>query len=265
MRGETPGHAPDMAEKPPRKLDRLAVEAMAERGEKNYEHSDLKDLDLAELDLEGASFRGADVRGLILYRTEGEQKKETNIRGTDWTDATFADLGPQTVFQYVNAERATFGFSETLADRRNRLAEAGVRPAAEDTGGFLNFDGRGANFRDSSWRNVDFGGELDADGRPAPGYEALFTASDLSGATFDGASLKGIYWSDAIIDRVTVKDPDSLSGLTIRADQVPALADGIVLTDTQDQAAWEELRRAEGDAAALRKRFGALIIEKGER
>jgi len=87
---------------------RAVIEAMLERGEKNFESRDLRDLDLAELDLEGASFRGADARASRCNRLEGDQAGETNIRGTDWTDATIADLGPQAVFQYVNAEQAAF-------------------------------------------------------------------------------------------------------------------------------------------------------------
>lgn len=242
------------------KMDREAIRVALERGEMVFEGRDLKDLDLTELPLEGTSFRGADVRGLRLCREAGEpQEARTNIRGTDWTDAVFADTG-LTLFRDVDAERARFGFSESLQERRGRLAQQGTF-GPEDSGAYYGFDGRAGMFRGTEWREIDFGGSLDADGNPVEGMEAMFAQADLSNATFIGVDLTGIDWSDRVkIENIIIQYPASLRGLTITKQQAESLARGIRISNELETEAWEKEKEEKGDVRALQEFFGVIVI-----
>jgi hypothetical protein len=258
MPGEFGGYPPDFAAVAEKRMSRDSVRASLEMGEKNFDGRDLRDLDLAELELAGALFRGADVRGLQLCRDNREQ---TDISDTDWTDAVFADLGPNAVFQYVRAERAVFGFSETLADRKKRLDTFVPNPTAKDVGAYNNFDGRGANFKSSRWSNIHFGGEVDADGQPREGWESLFQMTDFSEAKFIGVDLTGIDWSrEVIIENITMQDPVSLRGLLIAATQLEWLAKGIRFSSEENTDKWNKARKEKGDAIALQEFFGVIVV-----
>src|SRR4030043_2156010 len=136
------------------KLSRQEVEYIIKQGE-NLKNFDLQNLDLAGLNLEGISFRGSDVRGVIFFKQTSNannqaEKITTNLKNTDWTDALFArfDLNEQENegnFIKVNAQSATFGFTENLAARRERQQierqEKKKIPTEKDSGAYLNFIG----------------------------------------------------------------------------------------------------------------------------
>lgn len=268
MPGEFGGYSPDVVEMVVKRMSRESVETALERGEKNFDGKDLRDLDLAELVLAGASFRGADVRGLQLRHGTGkgvDEEPRTDISGTDWIDAVFADTG-ETAFRYVNAENAKFGFSESLNERRVRLAAKGIF-GPEEVGAYYGFDGRAGVFRGTTWKEIDFGGSVDDAGNPVEGplVEALFAYADLTDATFIGVDLTGIDWSDNVaIEGVTIKDPASLRGLTINASQVDVLAAGVRITHEGERDAWEAERQEKGDAKALQEFFGVIVVVKEE-
>ncbi len=268
MPGEFGGHSPDFDKAAAARMSRESVDAALERGEKIFDGKDLRDLDLAELALVGASFRGTDVRGLRLRHGKGkgiEDEPRTDISGTDWTDAVFADTG-ETAFRYVNAENAKFGFSEPLNERRLRLAAKGTF-GPEEVGAYYGFDGRAGVFRGTTWKEIDFGGTLDEEGNPIEGdiVEALFAQADLSDAAFINVDLTGIDWSDRVlIEKITIQDPFSLRGLTITPSQVDALAAGIKITHEGDMDAWKTERQDKGDAKALQEFFGVIIVSPKE-
>jgi len=240
-----------------KKLTREEVESRLERGD-SLENLNLKDLDLAGLDLEGRSFRGSDIRGMALYR---ESKRgdgtlieaRTNIRNSDWTDATIADLGEGVFFGRVDAEGATFGYTENLASRRKRHKESGKAPTAEDTGGLFGFDGSKGNFKKTIWRNVDFGG--------GSGYESIFPKADLSQSLIEGSDLTEMDFSTAKIDGIKIKDPMSLHGMKINEEQISSMAQAIELTDKKCQSEFLEEVKSSGQQKALEDYFGIVIIE----
>lgn len=244
-----------------KKITREEVDARLASGE-NFENFDLKDLDLAGLDFEGKSFRGSDIRGICFYGEKlGKDGKTiemiTNLRRADFTDATIGDFGPEAIFGRVEAEGATFGFTESLISRRNRhakLKESGERPEAADSGGLYNFNGGGGNFRKTKWSNVDFGG--------GSGYEALFPGADLSEAEIIGSDLSDIDFSTTKIDGIKIKDSLSLRGLTIAEDQVETLANAIELSNEKERREFAEEIKQKGPRKALEEDFEVVIIEE---
>ena len=240
------------------KINREEVEAKLARGE-NLESLDMKDLDLAGLNSEGKSFRGSDIRGVIFY---GEKRSEegkiieliTNLRRADFMDTTIGDLGPETIFGRVEAEGAIFGFTESLISRRKRHAtmnKSGERPEAADSGGLYNFNGGGGNFRKTKWNNIDFGG--------GSGYEAIFPGADLSEAEIVGSDLAGLDFSTTKIDGIKIKDPLSLQGLIITAEQVDTLVRAIELSDENERQKFAEEVKQKGPRKALENYFGIII------
>lgn len=212
-----PGEFPPRTERP--QLTRADVEERLGRGE-HLEGVSLVDLDLAGLELRGKRFCESDVWGLQLHRSADETTLEvtTDIRDTDWTDAAFASIGQETFFGRVNAEGATFGFTETLAARRQRHAASGQPPSDRDSGSYHNFNGIEGNFRRTTWRNIDFGG--------GTGYDALFTEADLTDAVIDGCNLGGLDLTTATITGMEFRDGCWLRGMRIRADQMEAVLSG---------------------------------------
>ena len=158
-----------MAEHPPsperNRLTRADVDERLARGEQ-FERANLHDLDLAGVGLRGRNFRESLVYGIQLHSGDPEDERRTDIRETDWTDAAMASAGAETFFGRVNAEGATFGFVESLVTRRNRQAASGKAPDEHDSGAYYGFNGAEGNFRNTTWRNIDFGG--------GTGYEARF-------------------------------------------------------------------------------------------
>ena len=252
---------PEPVPENPRKITREEVEARLARGE-NLEKLDMKDLDLAGLDFEGESFRGSDIRGACFYgEKQGENGKTievpANLRRADFTDAVIGDYGPETIFGRVEAEEATFGFTEDLTSRRNRHAKlkgSGERPEATDSGEYYNFNGGGGNFRKTRWNNIDFGGGPDCDG-----CEALFPGADLSEAEIIGCDLAGIDLSTTKIDGIKIKDPISLQGLIITEQQADTLAKAIELSDEKKRQKFAEEIKQKGPKKALEDYFRVNI------
>jgi len=241
----------------PKKLTRAGVEGRLERDE-SLENLDLRDIDLAGLDLEGQSFRGSDIRGMILYgkeKGEGDTiiERRTNIRDSDWTDATIADLGEGVFFGRVDAEGATFGYTESLVSRRKRHKKAGKAPTAEDTGGLFGFDASQGNFKKTIWRNVDFGG--------GSGYESIFPKADLSQSLIEGSDLGEIDFSTIKINGIKIKDPISLRGMKINEEQISSMAQAIELSDEKCQSGFLEEVKSSGQQKALEDCFGVVIVE----
>ncbi|MBI5071849.1 hypothetical protein HZB93_03095 [Candidatus Falkowbacteria bacterium] len=240
------------------KITREEVEARLARGE-NLENLYLVDLDLAGLDFEGKSFRGSDIRGVYFY---GEKRDEngkiieliTNLRRSDFTDTTIADTGQDTIFGRVEAEGATFGFTEDLISRRNRHAamnNSGERPDAADSGGLYGFNGGGGNFKKTKWDNIDFGGDS--------GSEALFPGADLSEGEIVGSDLSGLDLSTTKIDGIKIKDPLSLQGLIISEQQIDTLAKAIELSDEKERQKFAEEVKQKGSRKALEDYFKVII------
>jgi len=188
-----------MTEHPPsperNRLTRAEVEERLARGEQ-FERADLHDLDLAGVGLRGRNFRESLVYGVQLHSGDPEDERRTDIRETDWTDAAMASAGAETFFGRVNAEGATFGFVESLVARRNRQTASGKAPDERDSGAYYGFNGAEGNFRNTTWRNIDFGG--------GTGYEARFENADLTGATFEECDLTGIDLSTARTDGIRI-------------------------------------------------------------
>lgn len=259
-------YRPTLETEKPKKITREEVEARLARGE-NFENLDMKDLDLSGLDFEGKSFRGSDIRSVVFYGEKlGEDGKiielVTNLRRADFIDATIADTGPETIFGRVEAEGATFGFTEDLTSRRLRHAamkNSGERPEAADSGGLYNFNGGGGNFKKTRWNNIDFGG--------GSGYEALLNGADLSEAEIADCDLSGIDLSTTKIDGIKIKDPLSLRGLIITEQQVITLIEAIELSDKdedkeffgdEDKTFFEEIEQ-KGPRKALEDYFKVII------
>lgn len=251
---------PEAAAEKLEKITREEVEARLARGE-NLENLYLVDLDLAGLDFEGKSFRGSDIRGVYFY---GEKRDEngkiieliTNLRRADFTDVTIADTGQDTIFGRVEAEGATFGFTEDLISRRNRHAamnNSGERPDAADSGGLYGFNGGCGNFKKTKWNNIDFGGDSDS--------EALFPGADLSEGEIISSDLAGLDFSTTKIDGIKIKDPLSLRGLIISEQQIDTLAEAIELSDERERQKFAEEIKQKGPRKALEDYFGITIAQ----
>jgi uncharacterized protein YjbI with pentapeptide repeats len=244
-----------------KKMTREEVEARLARGE-NLENLDMKDLELAGLDFEGKSFRGSDIRGVCFYgEKQGEDGKTVeipaNLRRADFTDTTIGDFGPEAIFGRVEAEGATFGFSEDLISRRKRHAElkkSGERPGAADSGGLYNFNGGGGNFKKTRWANIDFGG--------GSGYEAIFPGANLSEGEIIGSDLAEINFSTTKIDNIKIKDPLSLRGLVITEQQTDTLANAIELSNEKERSEFAGEIKQKGLRRALEDYFGIVISEQ---
>lgn len=241
---------PEQEVKKLKKLTREEVISKLERGE-DLENLSLTDLNLAGLNLEGKSFRGSDIRGLSLYAKA--QSEGTNIKNADFTDTTIADLGPEALFQEVEAEGAKFGYTEDLISRKKRLKESGQAPRAEDTGGLFGFNGLRGNFRKTKWTNIDFGG--------GSGYEAYFPEADLSQSIIAGSDLSGIDFSETNIDSIKIIDPLSLRGLKINEKQIESVAQAIELSNQKAQSEFLQATNKEGPKKALKDYFGIIIVE----
>lgn len=248
---------PESEVEKPKKLIREEVESRLERGD-SLENLDLTNLDLAGLNFEGRNFRGSDIRGITLYREEQREdgtfiEIRTNIRGADFTDVTIADLGPEVFFGRVDAEGATFGYTENLAHRRKRHKESGKAPTAEDTGGLFSFNGSEGNFKKTVWSNIDFGG--------GSGYESIFPDADLSESIMEGPDLTEMDFSATKIDDIKIKDPISLHGMKINEQQILSVVQAIELTDEKYQSEFLEEVRKSGQRKALKDYFGIVIVE----
>ncbi len=252
------GAPPEVAAEKLKKLTREEVEVRLARGE-NLEDLYLVDLDLAGLNFEGKSFRGSDIRGVYFY---GEKRGEdgkiieliTNLRRADFTDVTIADTGQDTIFGRVEAEGATFGFTEDLISRRNRHAamnNSGERPEAVDSGGLYGFNGGGGNFKKTKWNNIDFGG--------GSGCEAIFPGADLTDAEIVGSDLAGIDLSTTKIDNIKIKDPLSLQSLVITEQQADTLAMAIELSDEKERQEFSEEVKQRGPRKALEDYFKVIV------
>lgn len=251
------GVSPEDEAGKPKKLTREEVEDRLTRGE-SLENLDLKDLDLAGLNFEEKKFRGADIRGICFYGEKqgggGTVELVTNLQRANFTDATIGDFGPETIFGRVEAEGATFGFTENLVSRRKRHAlmnNSGERPEASDSGGLYNFNGGGGNFRKTKWNNIDFGG--------GSGYEAIFPGADLSEAEIVGSDLAGLDFSTTKIDGIKIKDPLSLQGLIIAEQQTDTLAGAIKLSNERERQEFSDEVKEKGSREALEDYFRIII------
>ncbi|MBI3335798.1 MAG: pentapeptide repeat-containing protein [Candidatus Portnoybacteria bacterium] len=254
---EMGGKPPGQEAETPKKLTREEIEERLARGE-DMENLILTDLDLAGLNFEGKSFRGSDIRGMILYREERKEdgtifEVRTNVKNTDWRDATIADLGVEVFFRRVDAEGAIFAYTEDLTSRRQRHGISDEPPMPEDTGGLFNFNGREGNFKRTKWISVDFGG--------GSGYEAIFTGADLSESIIESSDLAQMDFSTANIEGIKIKGQLSLQGMKINEHQVSSLVRGIELTDETERLEFLELVKGRGEAEALKEYFGIIIVE----
>jgi uncharacterized protein YjbI with pentapeptide repeats len=230
-----------------------------------FEGMDLKDLDLTGLDLSGRSFRGSDVRGLCLFRGEipaGETDEITNIENTDWTDAIIEAYAPSNCeFASVRAENSVFGFSETLFQKGEKMAEKekqGSKVEPIDRGMYLGFNGSRGNFKNSKWNNIDFQGGNE--------YGAMFYHANLSGAKFDGCDLKGLNWSLSNIEgiEINIYDPDSLTGFIINQRQVHSLVKAIKFMDKAYREGIENEMKKKTAEDVLWDSFGVNVVQIDE-
>lgn len=217
---------------------------------KNLENLNLTDLDLSGLNFEEKSFRGSDIRGVTLYNPE--QAEGTNIINANFTDTIIADFTSEAFFAKVNAEGATFGFTQDLKARRKRWQESSQRPEANDTGGLHNFNGSAGNFRKTKWQNADSGGGSD--------YDALFVDADLSQAEFISCDLRKIDFSETKIDNIKIIDPVSLNGLKINGEQIHTVIKALHFTDINDQSDFLNDLKINGAQKVLEETFGVKII-----
>ncbi|MDD5251003.1 MAG: pentapeptide repeat-containing protein [Patescibacteria group bacterium] len=260
----TAGQSPEnLPEQPTRQvLSREEVAARLERGE-HLEKVALTDLNLAGLNLRGCSFCGSDVRGLKLF--DGRTGELTDIRETDWTNADFADFQKWTVFDYVQAKGARFGFSESLADRKARLsalrAEGKTVLDWRDGGMFLNFHGREADFAQTTWTNINMAGS-ESSGLARFVTTVLFDGASLINARFIACDMSGINLSKSNIKGIRIEDPVGLAGLRITEEQVEDIADGIVYTDSEQRRKLFDMLEAVGKRRCLTDHFGAVIAGK---
>jgi uncharacterized protein YjbI with pentapeptide repeats len=235
----------------PKKLTRQDVIGRLEQGE-DLNDLDLKDLNLAGLALAGKSFKRSDIRGMSLYEERDGANGTiieitTNIQGADFTDAIIADTAQGTDFYSVDAEGATFGYTESIVSRRISHPK--------DGGGLFRFDGRGGNFKRTRWTNTDFGG--------GTGFEAMLEGADLSGAVMEGCLLAEIDLSKTNIEDISIigTPPLFLNAIKINAQQVKSLAQAIKLTDEKEQSRFEEEIRDNGQRKALEDHFGTIIVK----
>ena len=243
--GDVPPEALEPQQAARRIMSREDVIALLEKGEELEEVS-LLDQDLSGLKLDGESFRRSDARGLKLFREKEEGQYEiAEIRNTDWTDADIADLSSPAIFCGVEAEGARFGFSETLSDRKARLAAEGKSPSWNDCGGYHNFVGNNGGFVKTRWLNIDFGGPS--------GYEAVFQGADFIDAVFEGCALSGLDLSEARLTGVKIINPHSIDGLIISERYAEDVASGLQLARAEDQEEFTRLVQEVGAKNALEK------------
>jgi uncharacterized protein YjbI with pentapeptide repeats len=219
--------------------------------EENLDGFDLADLDLSGLNLERKSFRGTDARGLRLYNLE--KKEETNIRNADFTDAIMSSVGNETVFATVQAEGATFGYTETLLARQKRYKQLGEVMPETDNGGYYNFIGNKGNFQKTKWINIHFGGGSD--------NEASFMDTDLTDAIIEAGDLSNFDLSQTKIDNIKIKDPVAISGLRINEEQTDTLAQAFELSNQEAAEEFRQLIERNGPRKALEEFFEIVIIE----
>jgi uncharacterized protein YjbI with pentapeptide repeats len=237
------------------KITKQEIGARLARGEKKLEKLDLCDVDLAGLDLKNISFRGSDIRGLNLYRESKEgQWNITNIQETNWTDATVASIGNGAFFVRVEAEKAVFGFTEKIEQRRKNFKTLGRTPFDSESGQYQNFNGNGGNFKNTQWTNIDFGG--DAQG----GLEASFYQADLSASVFIGCDLSYLDFSETKIENIKIIDPYLLQGLSINSKQIPIIIAAITLTDKKQMDEFRDEISSKSAQKALEDYFEIQIV-----
>lgn len=205
--------------------ERLTLRLVAERlsAQENFENTDVSNLDLAGLPSQHKKFRSVEASNLRLYRKAAGSQAEitTDLTGSDWTDANLTSESGDTLFIKVQAEAATFGFSQSLAARRQenqQRAEHGDTVSSNEMNALFGFNGSGGNFKKTRWNHIDFGG---AD------YGAYFKQADFKGATFEGCDVSGIDLSSAQLEGVLIKDPIGLDGLKIAEKDVLSVAQGL--------------------------------------
>jgi len=239
------------------KITRADIEQKLMSGE-NLENLDLKDLDLSGLQLGGISFRGSDLRGVILYNYNSVEDIETttDISHSDLTDTIMADVGEGCNFFRVQAEGATFGFSETLAERRRRhreqLEKSDETILITDSGALFGFDGQEGNFRQTRWVNVDFGGGTQIDG-------ADFLGADLTGATMEGCDLSGLDLSDTKIDDLKFVGFNLLDNLKISENQINIFIRALENSGTAT-AEFKSLIDSGDPVEALKRSYGIIVV-----
>ena len=183
----------------------------------------------------------------------------TDIRNTDWTDATFASAGEFSSFRGVNAENAKFGFGITLEERQEmivRIQKEEKRPPNEyKYGGYFGFEGRDGNFKNTKWTNIDFGG--------GSGYEAFFPGANFEGTTFDNCNLSEIDLTGCNLERMkfNINDASYLQGMIIGKDQINAVSQGITLSDSTKQQEFETIKSALGSLRALEIYFRLEVAD----
>ena len=220
----------------------------------NFDDVSIAELNMARFILDGKSFKRADARGLALYFEDNEDRREAaDIRNTDWTDADLGDSERAADFRYVEAAGSTFGFTETLKARRERLIASDKGWNWNDCGAYNRFVGNEGNFQRTRWDNIDFGGET--------GTEALFINADLEGAVFQGCALRGIDLSWCNLKDVRIIAPASLAGMTIGKKFIADVANGISFCGTTTQENWLTARAEKGDEAALKDFCLIEIVE----
>ncbi|MFA5188127.1 MAG: pentapeptide repeat-containing protein [Patescibacteria group bacterium] len=236
-----------------KKSEKLTREDVIGRIKKNenLENCNLLGLDLSGLNFEGKNFRGSDIRGVNLY--DQTKKEGANIKNADFTDTVISDYSLDTIFARVNAEGATFGFTENLDVKRKRQREAGKIPQPEDFSGFFNFVGTAGNFKKTKWLNADFGG--------GSGCEALFPMADLSEAEISCCDLNQIDFSETKIDKIKIIDPVTLEGMQIAASQIETIVQSIQLTNKAAQAEFLKEVKEKGPQKALEDFFEIAVIE----
>jgi len=234
-------------------------------GDRDMSGLDINNLRLNGFDMKGCDFTGCDARGIDLSPETKQNGKETaekptDIRETNWTDATFASAGEFTSFKDVNAKGAIFGFKMTLAERQQMIAETiknkGRGPNEFECGGYFNFDGTGADFSKTKWINIDFGG--------GSGYEAFFDGADFKEADFKGCNMSNIDLSNTKLDKVkfAINEPDELFGMVINSEQIEMIIQGISLNNPEKQRQFEAILSALGSSRnALEVYFRLVIID----
>jgi len=245
--------SPEQKIEKPVELTREDIIKRIEKGE-NLENLVLAALDLSGLNFEGKSFRNSDIRGVTLYNNS--KKENANIKNADFTDTVISDYDLAVIFARVNAEGATFGFTENLSAKRKLQSDSGKIPQPADFNGFFNFVGTAGNFRKTKWLNADFGGGSDC--------EALFPKADLSEAEITGCDLNQIDFSETKIDKIKIIEPITLRGMKIATNQIETVVQSIQLTNQDAQAEFLKEVKEKGPQKALEDFFEIVIVEVKE-
>ncbi|HOX61200.1 MAG TPA: pentapeptide repeat-containing protein [Candidatus Magasanikbacteria bacterium] len=238
-------------DKPKKPTAEQVLEIMSH--DKDLTGLDISSLHLNGRDLSNGKFRDCDAREIDLS-PDGE--KRTDIRNSDWTNATFASAGEPTSFAGVKAEGAVFGYEMSLEERQQMIEEIqrteNRGPNEFECGGYFGFDGTGADFKNTKWTNIDFGGGE---------YGAYFPEANFEGAIFDRCNLGEMDFEHTNLDRVTIilDDDTSLEGMRIDLDHAEAVATGIRFADPEKQKAFEADKASIGARKAIKK-FGIEII-----